>query len=146
MPTYKGNLGDMGVYYGSTKGQVVSLEKTMGANEYPTKLVFGAYSSSNAGYWRCSKVGYYETIKMAICDTSGGNAKEIMNYLMPPQTSNTTGYRSFSFENKNLKGKTVALKFTNTSDAAWWHGMSSYTLTTAIDSYNITVNSRALYH
>ena len=129
-------MGSYSVSIGTSGGRIylktttyTSLNKTMGANEYPTKLSFAV--ASGGAYWYNQDVNYpvSDTYTIYISESNGSNKYTVGSITMNNQSGNTTA-KDFSFSAPNLRGKALYISGSDTNNYFQLRNACAVTITT----------------
>lgn len=117
----------------------ISLGVTMGASEYPTKITFSQNGYEQIQFWHSSNSTGDVTIYIE--DTSGNNSQYI-------GSASGSGYFYFTCsggitltKKTGLYGKTIAINFADQWNTTEHPSSTSFTLTTAVDKFSVTVGT-----
>ena len=117
----------------------ISLGVTMGASEYPTKIAFSQNGEEQIQFWHSSSSN--GEVSIYIEDTSGNNSQNI-------GSASGAGYFYFKCsggitlsKKTGLYGKTIAINFYDRWDTTTHPSSTSFTLTTAVDKFSVTVGT-----
>lgn len=128
MASYSKTIGQSGI---GTGGGIKSLNLTMAADEYPTKVAWGSvvvYVPTTAG----ASLGFM------LCNTSGGNAIQLMNDTYYSQGQGVIDSGSKTVSGSALKGKALAISV-DFLNSATFSNTWSFTITTTYSTYSITI-------